>query len=508
MAQRRKTGLSRAGAFARAWGMITDVNPFPSVLGRICPHPCEQHCNRSGYDEPLAINAMERFLGDWAIEQGLPLNRIDPNTGKEWVGVIGAGPSGLSFAYQMARRGYRVTIYEARERAGGMLRYGVPDFRLPQHVLDAEIGRILDLGVELQLNSSVGRDLSLPALRERHAALYLGLGAQKARKLGIPGEDGPAVWTGTAYLARVNRGEDISLGSRVGVIGGGNTAIDAARTASRCGADVTVLYRRSRAEMPALDKDIEDGLEEGIRLQLQVAPVRMLRAKDGALSGLEACRMDLGAPDATGRRRPMQIPGSKFRMPLDSVIVAVSQSPVLAGFEALDHDGNWLSAGPDGHVEEAIMAGGDVLGPGIAGNAIVQGRMAAERLHAQLRREPRLAKANDGAPPIGPERIDFEQKPRSKAIAPAKPGNARRFSGNSAEVTVTVSEPQFLREVDRCYSCGSCMGCEQCSMFCTAGCFMRLEEPGPGMYFTQTLDACEECGKCIEVCPCGFLDAS
>ena len=369
-------------------------------------------------------------------------------------------------------------------------------------------GRILDLGVELQLTSSVGRDLSLAGLRERHAALYLGLGAQKARKLGIPGEDGPAVWTGTAYLARVNRGEDISLGSRVGVIGGGNTAIDAARTASRCGADVTVLYRRSRAEMPALDKDIEDGLEEGIRLQLQVAPVRMLRAKDGALTGLEACRMDLGAPDATGRRRPMQIPGSTFRMPLDSVIVAVSQSPVLAGFEALDHDGNWLSAGPDGHVEEAIMAGGDVLGPGIAGNAIVQGRMAAERLHAQLRREPRLAKANDGAPPIGPERIDFEQKPRSKAIAPAKPGNARRFSGNSAEVTVTVSEPQFLREVDRCYSCGSCMGCEQCSMFCTAGCFMRLEEPGPGMYFTQTLDACEECGKCIEVCPCGFLDAS
>ncbi|NIP18151.1 MAG: NAD(P)-binding protein, partial [Xanthomonadales bacterium] len=143
VAQRRKTGLSRKDAFARAWGMITDVNPFPSVLGRICPHPCEQHCNRTEHDEPLAINAMERFLGDWAIEHGIPLAKEGSGGRREWIGVVGAGPSGLSFAYQMARRGYRVTVYEGREKAGGMLRYGVPDYRLPQAILDAEIQRIL-----------------------------------------------------------------------------------------------------------------------------------------------------------------------------------------------------------------------------------------------------------------------------------------------------------------------------------------------------------------------------
>ena len=188
VAQRSKLGISREEAFARSWRMIADVNPFPGSLGRVCPHPCEECCNRSSKDEPLAINAMERFLGDWAIEQGLELERLENASPEEWIGVVGAGPSGLSFAYQMVRRGYRVTIYESRAQAGGMLRFGVPDYRLPQDVLDAEIQRILDLGVDLKLNTAVGRDISLEALRARHVSLYLGIGAQKGRGIGIPGE--------------------------------------------------------------------------------------------------------------------------------------------------------------------------------------------------------------------------------------------------------------------------------------------------------------------------------
>ena len=512
VAQREKTGLSREEAYARAWRMIADVNPFPSVLGRVCPHPCEEHCNRSELDEPLSINAMERFLGDWAIDTGVPLARVDADEREEWIGVVGAGPSGLSFAYQMARRGYRVTVYESKEKAGGMLRYGIPDYRLPTHILDAEIDRIFDLGVELHLNTVVGRDISLEELRSRHATVYLGIGAQMGRGLGIPGEDGPSVWTGTDYLAGVNCGEQTDLGSRVVVVGGGNTAVDAARTARRTGAEVTILYRRSREEMPAIAEEIDDAIEEGIQLVLLAAPVRIERLPDGTLSELVACQMKLGEPDESGRRRPIAIPHSEYSIPADSVIAAVSQSPILEGFEALDRDGNWLLTDAAGSLGDGLLSGGDALGLGIAGNAIVQGRRAAEELHARLHGlSPSEVKADrrvDGRPAITADEVTLDYKAEVPAARTPKLTGDERVEMGGAEVAGTITEEQFLAEASRCYSCGSCFGCEQCSMFCTPGCFTKLEEVGPGMYFTLTLDQCEECGKCVEVCPCGFLEVT
>ena len=505
VAQRNKTGLAREEALARAWRIIVDVNPFPSCLGRICPHPCEQDCNRSGLDEPLAINAMERFLGDYAIDHGLPLERMDDAVREEWIGVVGAGPSGLSFAYQMARRGYRVTVYEEKNRAGGMLRYGVPDYRLPQPVLDAEIERILALGVELELGVVIGRDITLENLRKQHAAIYLGMGAQMGRAMGIPGEEGPGVWTGTDYLAAVNSGATVPLGLRVIVVGGGNTAVDAARTARRTGARVTILYRRSREEMPAISAEVDDALEEGVELVVLAAPVRVERAEDGALSGVTACRMKLADADPSGRRRPLPVEESEFTLEADALIAAVSQSPAIDGFEALDHEGPWLHV-HDGGMGKNLFAGGDVLGLGIAGNAIVQGRRAAERLHAHLRGDNHAEAQEQDQPQIGAERLKFESRPPGPATKTPRLPVQERLSADLPEVAATISENAFLAEVERCYSCGSCMGCEQCSMFCTPGCFTRLEEVGPGMYFTLALDNCEECGKCVEVCPCGFLD--
>jgi NADPH-dependent glutamate synthase beta subunit-like oxidoreductase/Pyruvate/2-oxoacid:ferredoxin oxidoreductase delta subunit len=507
IAQRKKTGLSRDEAYAKAWQMITDVNPFPSVLGRVCPHPCENHCNRSELDEPLAINAMERFLGDFAIEKELPHTRLDEDGKDEWLGVVGAGPSGLSFAYQMARRGYRVSVYESKEKAGGMLRFGVPDYRLPQDVLDAEIRKILDLGVELNLNTVIGRDISLEQLRERHAALYLGIGAQTGLGLGLPGEEGSSVWTGTDYLSRLNRGEQIDPGARVIVIGGGNTAVDAARSARRSGAVVTILYRRTRAEMPAVVHEIEDALEEGIELVFLAAPVRVERLADGTLKGLVACRMKLGEPDSSGRRRPVTIPDSEFTIAADALIAAVSQLPMLEGLESLNRDGNWLVTDSSGCVGDGMLAGGDALGLGIAGNAIVQGRQAAEELHARFS-GARQARPEDGRPEIGPERVKFDYKPESAAAQSPKLSGDERVEMGSAEVARTISEDQFLAETERCYSCGSCFGCEQCFMYCTTGCFTKVEEASQGVYFTLALDQCHECGKCIEVCPCGFLEVS
>lgn len=283
--------------------------------------------------------------------------------------------------------------------------------------------------------------------------------------------------------------------------------MDAARSARRAGAAVTILYRRSREEMPAISSEVDDALEEGVELMLLAAPLRVERSADGALTGITACRMRLAEPDLSGRRRPVPITGSEFTLNADSVVAAVSQSPELEGFESLDHEGPWFQVSHDNGVGENVFAGGDVLGLGIAGNAIVQGRRAAERLHAQLRGiEYEETQAEDRVE-IGPERIKFESRPEGPAARTPRLAVQERLTAGHAEVAATISENAFLAEVERCFSCGSCMGCEQCSMYCTPGCFTRLEEVGPGMYFTLTLDSCEECGKCIEVCPGGFLDA-
>jgi len=508
VAQRKKVGISRGEAFTRAWRMIADVNPFPSTLGRICPHPCESNCNRSDLDEPLAINALERFLGDWAVSNSLPLPRLQDDPHEEWIGVVGAGPSGLSFAYQLARRGYRVTIYDAKPQAGGMLRYGVPNYRLPPAILDAEIDRILELGIELKLNTLIGRDITLDELRERHATLYLGLGAQQGRSLDLAGGNGTAVWTGIDYLAKVNNGEKVELGTDVIIIGGGNTAIDVARTARRTGADVTVLYRRSRLEMTAIQSEVEEMLEEGVKLKLLATPVRLERDNDGIPEKLVASRTTLGEPDASGRRRPKIIENSEFSMSATSLITAVSKTPALKGFEALKNDKGWLLTDDHGVLDKNILAGGDSLSIGFAGNAIVQGRTAAEALHARLRGIPLTDLLVGDGSSIGSQQIKFDSKPNSSAVQSSKLPGDERFMNGDAEVVGTISELQFLQEVERCFSCGSCMGCGQCSMFCTLACHVKLEEVGPGMYFTLMLDACKDCGKCIEVCPCGFLDAS
>jgi NADPH-dependent 2,4-dienoyl-CoA reductase/sulfur reductase-like enzyme/Pyruvate/2-oxoacid:ferredoxin oxidoreductase delta subunit len=389
-----------------------------------------------------------------------------------------------------------------------MLRYGVPDYRLPPAILDAEIARILELGVELKVNTLIGRDISLDELRKRHATLYLGLGAQQGRSLNIEGADGPSVWTGIDYLSRINCGEKIELGAAVIVIGGGNTAVDAARSARRTGADVTVLYRRSREEMPAIQEEVDDMLDEGVKLILLASPVRLERDNTGKPEKLVASRMALGEPDSSGRRRPEIIEDSEFSLPVDSLITAVSQTPSLKGFEALKNNRGWLLTDSHGNVDENILAGGDALSIGIAGNAIVQGRSAAEALHACLRGIKDTGLPTVPRASIGPQHIKFDSKPHSSAVRSAKLPGDERIAKAEAEVVATISELQFLQEVERCFSCGSCMGCEQCSMFCTLACYTKLEEVSPGMYFTLLHDACKECGKCIEVCPCGFLDAS
>ncbi len=510
IAQREKTGLDKEQAYTKAFNILAETNPFPALLGRVCPHPCEEHCNREDKEGGVSINALERYIGDWSLEKKLPLPKVEGEDAKsESIGVIGAGPAGLSFAYQMARRGYPVKIYEKTDKPGGMSYWGIPFYRLPEDVLLAEVERIQELGVEIEYGVKVGDDVKPEELKGRHKALFVAIGADKARQLRVPGEDGPGVWGGTDYLYRVNAGEKIDVGDKVAVIGGGNTAIDAARMARRAGAEVTILYRRTRQEMPAIEPEIEDAIKEDVKIEFLVAPVEIKR--DGEkIASVVVQKMELGEPDESGRRRPVPIEGSEYEIPIDTVIAAISQEPDFDPLGELKPEQRWYE--PDDYlkIRDNVWCGGDVVNPDLVTTAVGHGRRAAEAMHAVLqgRELPRL---EDPRPEIPAERIKKEIEdvyPTKQPVEQPHRPVEEWLTQPDAEIAQGLDEEQFLEEVSRCYSCGLCFGCERCWMFCTPGCFNKVDDPRPGHYYTINLDTCDGCKKCGDECPCGFIDLS
>jgi len=505
IAQHDKIGLTLDEAYDKAWAMLTEFNPLPATVGRICPHPCEDRCTRRDKDGSISINAMERFLGDWGISRSLSLPEPGPEKHPESVGVIGSGPASLSFAYQMARRGYSVTMYEKQDLPGGMLRHAIPDYRLPREVLDAEVQRLFELPISLVGDVDVGNDVAFADLREQHALIFLGLGAQSARHLGIPGEKGPGVMSGISYLRQRKRRIESLTGGQVAVVGGGNTAIDAARSARREGASVTLLYRRSREEMPAATQEVEDALAEGVLFDFLVSPTRIVR-EGTDIREIEIQKMRLGDADEQGRRRPEPIPDQFRKVQADTVIVAVSQAPGWHGMEQIRDGHQWLHTREDGKLEDNIWAGGDDRGPGIATQAIAQGRLAAEAAHAGLRGEPHPCEmAQRDAVRTDAVKADYYRE-QERGAGLRRP-QEDWLSDPELEIDQTIGYEQAGEEAARCMSCGHCFNCQQCFMYCNGGGFTAVDDPEPGNYFTLALDACEGCGKCIEVCPCGYLEA-
>ncbi len=449
--------------------IIKEHNPMPLSIGRVCPHPCESVCRRKHVDEPVAINHLKRYAADLEMKKGRAEKPYClPETGKK-VAVVGGGPGGLACAYYLRRLGHQVTIFEAMPKLGGMLRYGIPEYRLPKKVLDWEIESILGLGIEVKTNTRLGADVKLDELTGKMGfeAVFIANGAWNSREMGVPGE-GELVGavSGTTFL--IERGLDKMpwVGKQVVIIGGGNTAIDCARTAMRLGSqEVTILYRRTRAEMPAADYEIVEAEREGVKLHYLAAPTRLV-GEGGRLTGVEILEMELGEPDASGRRKPVPKQGSEKIIPCDMVVSAIGQ---FCDLDFLPDDGptfgnvcrtRWstietnpatLATGKPG-----VFAGGDaVSGPATVVEALAHGRRAARSINQYLRGEEvqgqplALTPKNDPWPVIAEiHGVDQAKREHMPELEPAD------RQGSFTEVELGFSDAQAKSEADRCLQCG------------------------------------------------------
>ena len=482
------------GRYEEAWRVIMEANPFPAIHGRVCYHPCESQCNRAKIEDgggAVSIHAVERFLGDLAIRLGWTIPAGKP-TGKR-VAVVGSGPCGLSCAYHLARLGHQVTVYEAGKKLGGMMRYGIPAYRLPRDILDAEIGRLEQMGVTFKIDSKI-EDVA-PVLNGKAEAVFLGIGAGAGKHVDIPARQAGKILDAITFLRDAAEGRDtLKIGRRVAVYGGGNTALDAARVAKRLGAqDTVIIYRRDRAHAPAHQEEIQEAIDEGVVVHW----LRTIKAIEGAEFQVEVMALDeKGSPKPTGKFEKLEA---------DTLILAVGQDPQSA----------WLANVPgvkmlkDGSIEvddrmmtglPGLFAGGDMVpADRTVTTAVGHGKRAARNIDAFLRAavyqpkpKPRLAAF---------ENLNtwyYSEAPQS--IQPAL--DRLRAIASFDETVAGLDEQTAVYEARRCLSCGNCFGCDNCFGVCPDNAVIKR---GPEK-FEFNLDYCKGCGLCVEECPCGAIE--
>ena len=463
--------LISVGKFEEALALIRQKNPFPGITGRICTHPCESVCRRKDVERAVAIDGLKRFVSDLEKEDKTDLTVPEEN-GKK-VAIIGAGPAGLLAAFDLRKMGYTITIFEALPVAGGMLAVGIPEYRLPRTVLNKEIGYLLQMGVELKLNTPIGSTLTLQDLKAKgYEAIFIATGAHQGRKLGLEGEESQEIHA-VDFLRKVALGESVKIGEKVVVVGGGNAAIDAARTAFRLGVkEVTIAYRRTRAEMPAQEEEIEEAEHEGIKIEYLTAPTRLL-IENGQIKGMECIRMELGDLDESGRPRPVPIPGSEFIIKADTIIPAISQSSDLSFLSENDRikTTRWGGIEADPLTLETsvkgIFAGGDaVTGPQTYIDAMGAGRKAAISIDRYLKGEDLRAGREEEGPQKDYIKVDIDGvEYRERALNTAIPLTKRRSFN---EVSLGLREEDVIREAERCLQCGGCSECLECIKACEA----------------------------------------
>jgi 2-oxoacid:acceptor oxidoreductase delta subunit (pyruvate/2-ketoisovalerate family) len=510
------------GDFEGAWSLIKEENPFPGICGRVCFHPCESKCNRGAYDEPIAIHALERFVSDFASTLNKKLEKI-PGIRKEKIAIIGSGPAGMSCAYHLAKLHYEVAVFESSSSAGGMLRMGIPSYRLPRDVLERELSEVQALGVEIRTGVPFGKNLRIEDLKD-YQATFIATGAHQGRGLNIPGEKGKSVFGGLDLLRKINLGKKVKLSDKIAIIGGGNTAIDVARSVIRLGKKATILYRRSKEEMPAFEEEMVEAIEEGVKIRYLVNPIRFQQSDN--MKRLECLRMELGEKDESGRRRPVPILNSNFFIEADTVIIAAGEeievSFLLKGIEK--RDGVVLTQRDGSTGIRGVFAGGDLtsnqrtvahaIGSGkraaLAIDCYLQGKDTEEAIRQILIGEgPSLSIFRHLHPEerrMNPHVVTFEElntdyfepsKRQEEHRDPAK----KRVKG-FGEVTSTFAESIASEEAERCFSCGTCDGCENCYVFCPDASIMKTEEI---LSHQVDYDFCKGCGICFSECPRGAI---
>lgn len=519
--------LLREDRVEEACELLVRENPMPAITGRVCHHPCETTCNRRQFDEAVAVHAIERVLGDRVLE--LPV-KPPARTSCAWVGVVGSGPAGLACAYHAARLGYAVTVFEAAQEPGGMLRAGIPEYRLPRAVLDQQVAWLRAHGITIECGTRVGTDVPWWSLLGAFDAVFLAFGAQQSKALGVPGEKLAGVESGLDFLRKVNGGARSSLGQRAVIVGGGNTAMDCARTALRLGAEATVLYRRTRAEMPAIPDEVEEAEREGVRFVFLAAPIRLL-SSNGRVQAIECQRMELGPPDATGRRAPVPVEGARFTVPADTVLSAIGESVDLESLPGeIARIPSGLLTGEYGETARAaVFAGGDMVQqPRTVADALGAGKRAAIGIDQYLRlitgrplegpataelrygRRGNLSMArwrgDDPVTRTAPvnEVVSYEDlNTRHFVHAPRRddgrldtPESRRGF----AQVNLGLSGDAALDEARRCLNCGVCNRCDLCLVFCPDAAISHVD----GGY-AIALEYCKGCGVCAEECPRGAI---
>ncbi|MGO9753311.1 MAG: NAD(P)-binding protein [Solirubrobacteraceae bacterium] len=482
------------GGYEQAWRAIVEINPFPAVMGRVCYHPCETSCNRVQVDEAVGINSVERFLGDEALKQGWSLTPPSVASAKR-VLVVGAGPSGLSAAYHLARLGHKVTIRDAGPIAGGMMRFGIPIYRLPRNVLEAEIQRILDLGVTLELNSTVTNVLEAKD-EGGFDAVFLAVGAQIGKRAYIPAGTAAKIVDAVTMLHSMEGEEPPSLGRRVVIYGGGDTALDAARTAKRLGAEEAIIvYRRTREKMPAQDFEVEEALDEGILVKWLTT---IKRADEGKLVVEKMALDETGFPQPTGELEELEA---------DSVVLALGQDTDLSlldgvpGIEVEDGTVQVDQSMMTGHA--GIFAGGDMVPyDRTVTVAIGHGRVAASHIDGWLRGvtyEPEPPAEEAGFDALNTWYYADAPKVHRERLS------AVRRSSTFDEIVTGLDEDNALFEARRCMSCGSCFACDNCYGVCPDNAILKLEPAGSYAYEVD-LDYCKGCGMCAKECPCGAIE--
>ncbi len=482
--------VAEEGSFEQAWRTITKTNPLPAVTGRVCHHPCESQCNRTHLDEPVNVNQFERFIGDYGLSKGFSFEKETQQV-KGKVAVVGSGPSGMSCAYHLAKVGYRVTVFEANEKAGGMLRFGIPRYRLPDDILDKELQRIIDLGVDVKCSSRLGKDIDLDQLRQDFDAVYLALGAQSVIALGLEEEKAVNSLSALDFLKAVAERKSIDLGKKVTIIGGGNVAVDAARSALRHGAQtVTIVCLEQRCDMPAWDLEVEETIAEGIEIVNAYGVCKLIK-KDDRITEVELKRCT-SVFDSCGCFCPTYDENDRTRITTDSLLVAIGQKPDFSFLTGK----NGIIVRESGHMEVAdamnpatnvtgVFAGGDAIavqGSGTVSGAIGMGRMGALSIDAYLQGktlpgQDTIDRFDDDIP------ADRYYKVLSRNAATALTPS-ERLADLEKEVNLPLQAAQVLDEAKRCLACGT----------------GKAVYAGPQCSDIFNI-ACHNCHNCVSVCP-------